>query len=483
MVSLEEVILAAMFHDIGKFGQRAGAERSDQLIESYCPKPKGHHTHLHVLNTDHFLENILPLPSSLGLNRQTIAKMAANHHKPEWSTLEESCLVIADFLASGADRYKDEEQNEHKGYIRDRLISIFEEIELRHHQFDADQARTYRLCPIDEDPYPADHEKPGEKEGQAEYKRHWDAFAEHLKNIEVLQKDLSFNQYLGALCTSLEKYLWCVPAASFKAIPDISLYDHGYLTASIAQALYKYHMELGGKPDNSQDDKEVEKFILYGGDLSGIQDYIFGINKSHAAGVAKLYRARSFYLQTVTKSLVLELLERLNLYTVALVMDAAGKFMLLLPNTEQVKQKTDKFEQELEQAFLKSFKGKLSLNTCSVSASFNDLLLEQFNPTLNRFFDELEKQKLHKFRHFLASDKFDPVLQDKLYVHDYDGNCQICEIEAVDQKSSKRFAEQFKNESYRVCKTCFQQVCIIGRDLPKKEMKYFYLSKSKKSSS
>ena len=348
---------------------------------------KGHHTHLHVLNTDHFLENILPLPSSLGLDRQTIAKMAANHHKPEWNTLEESCLVIADFLASGADRYTDEEQNEHKGYIRDRLISIFEEIELRHHQFDVGKARTYRLCPIDEDPYPADHEKPGEKEGQAEYKRHWDAFADHLKNNEVLRKkELSFNQYLCALCTSLEKYLWCVPAASFKAIPDISLYDHGYLTASIAQSLYKYHLELGGKPDNSQDDKEVEKFILYGGDLSGIQDYIFGINKSHAAGVAKLYRARSFFLQMVTKSLVLELLERLNLYTVALVMDAAGKFMLLLPNTEQARQKTTKFEQELEQAFLNTFKGKLTLNTCSVTASFNDLLLEQFNQTLNRFF-------------------------------------------------------------------------------------------------
>ena len=480
MASLEEVILAAMFHDIGKFGQRAGAERSDQLIETYCRKYRGYHTHLHVLNTDHFLENILPLPACLGLDRQTIAKMAANHHKPEWSVLEESCLVIADFLASGADRYKDEEQNEEKGYIRDRLVSIFEEIELQRHKFDVGEAQTYRLCPIDEDPYPKKLEKPDAKKGQDEYHKHWQAFTEHLKNNEILHsKELSFNQYLGALCTSLEKYLWCVPAASFNAIPDISLYDHGYLTASIAQALYRYHEEMGSKPYNTIDDKNVEKFMLYGGDLSGIQNYIFDINKSHAAGVAKLYRARSFYLQMVTKSLVLELLERLDLYTVALVMDAAGKFMLLLPNTDRVQQTTIEFEQELERVFLKSFKGRLTLNTVSVTASFNDLLLEQFNSTLNRFFDELEKQKLRKFRHFLASEKFDPLIQDELYVHDYDGHCQICEIEIINQNSSNRFAKQFKNDSYKVCKTCYQQVCIIGRDLPQEEKIYFYLSKSK----
>ena len=480
MASREEVILAAMFHDIGKFGQRAGAERSEPLKETYCPKDKGHHTHLHVLNTDHFIEQILPLPPNLGLNRSLIAQMAANHHKPDWDKLEESCLVIADFLASGADRYNDAEQNENKGYIRDRLISIFEEIELQQHKFDAKTARTYRLLPINEDPYPVEQEKPSETKGQEEYSRHWNLFKEHLKNNKVLREiDQSFNQYLGSLCTSLEKYLWCVPAASFKTIPDISLYDHGYLTASIAQALYAYHTEMGGKPDNSEQDKETEKFILYGGDLSGIQDYIFGINKSHSAGVAKLYRARSFYLQMVTKSLVLDLLNRLDLYTVAQVMDAGGKFMLLLPNTDKVNHQIIEFEKEVEKEFLRAFKGTLTLNTCSVSASFNDLLLNQFNQTLNRFFDELETQKLHKFPHFLASDEFDPVLQDELFVHDYEGNCQICEIEAFDTDLSKSFAQQFGGTP-RVGKSCFQQICIIGRDLPKEDMVYFYLCKSKK---
>ena len=84
MKKLEHLILAALLHDIGKFGQRAGAERTEALKESYCPVSReGYHSHVHVLNTDHFIEKILPLPSSLGLKRSEIAKLAANHHKPD----------------------------------------------------------------------------------------------------------------------------------------------------------------------------------------------------------------------------------------------------------------------------------------------------------------------------------------------------------------------------------------------------------------
>jgi len=485
---LKEVILAAMFHDLGKFGQRAAAERSEQLKEQYCPvSNQGYHSHVHVLNTDHFIEKILPLPSSLGLNRSEIAKMAANHHKPDWESLEEACLVIADHLASGADRFSDNEWDEQdkdrNDYITSRLGSIFEEIHLQKHKIPStSEMHVYRLRPINEEGavYPEPLEKLKKREGQQEYAGHWRKFTEELKNHPVLHnKALHFDQYLGSLNTVLEKYLWCVPAASFRVIPDISLFDHGYLTSAIAQALYAYHQDQGGKPEDNSQDKQKKKFLLYGGDLSGIQKYIFQIDKSHSAGVAKIFRARSFYLQMVTKAVVCEALQRVGLYRVAQIMDAGGKFMLLLPNTTKVKDALSKLELQLDQEFLDQFHGQLSLNTCQLEASFEDLLLERFNTTLSDFFDLLDTAKLQRFSAFTSSPGYSPILEDERYKGDYEGNCQVCPIEIMDAECSQKFAKETGDPSARISRVCYEQIQ-LGKKLADEDNEHFELWKPTK---
>ena len=480
MASLEEVILAALLHDVGKFGQRAGANRSDRLLETFCPKKDGRHTHWHAIYTDYFIENTLPHPPNLRVNWQEITQIAANHHKYDKDSLEQSCVAIADHLSSGADRYKDTEKDEGpKGYITARLISIFEEIELKHHQFNSKKAHTYLLADMD-DPekiYPVMRDKPNESHGRTEYKELWEKFEENLKSNKAYLKKISFQNYLGTLCSTLEKYLWCIPSSSFGDIPDISLFDHCYLTASIAQALYLYHQETGGKPENSVQDKNVNKFILYGGDLSGIQKYIFKVNKSHSAGVAKLYRARSFYLQMITKSLIFELLHRLGLYSTAQVMDAGGRFMLLLPNTPKTNEIVIKFENEIEKEFLKSFKGLLTLNTCSAESSFDDLLIANFSETLDNFFDSLEKKKLNKFSYSIENESFYPVLQDDHYQSEYDGNCRISEIDGIDEKATELFQQEYDTD-VGVCSICYQQICILGKDLANRDKSYFYLTRN-----
>jgi hypothetical protein len=34
---IKDIVLAALLHDIGKFGQRAGSPRSEEMIPTYCP--------------------------------------------------------------------------------------------------------------------------------------------------------------------------------------------------------------------------------------------------------------------------------------------------------------------------------------------------------------------------------------------------------------------------------------------------------------
>ena len=227
---------------------------------------------------------------------------------------------------------------------------------------------------------------------------------------------------------------------------DISLYDHRYLTSAIAQALYAYHQQQGGKPLNTSSDKRQKKFLLYGGDLSGIQKYIFNIDKSHSAGVAKIFRARSFYLQMVTKAVVCETL-KVGLYRVAQIMDAGGKFMLLLPNTPEVKEKLSSLELQLDQGVLKNFTANSRSNFHQIEASFNDLLLDHFNDTLSEFFDQLDTAKLRRFGAFTASESFSPILENERYKGNYEGNCQVCPIEIMDDECSRKFAQETGDRS------------------------------------
>ena len=70
----ELAVLAAWLHDIGKFAQRAGAPASAGLEQEICPQGE---THRHVLYTDYFIENVLPLPPEMEGLRGGLARMAA----------------------------------------------------------------------------------------------------------------------------------------------------------------------------------------------------------------------------------------------------------------------------------------------------------------------------------------------------------------------------------------------------------------------
>ena len=470
---LEELVLAALFHDLGKFGQRAGAERSDNLTSTYCPSYQGRSSHLHVLNTDHFIENLLPIPGALELDRSAISKLAANHHKPDWEDLKESCLVLADHLASGADRWKsDEDEEVGEDFINSRLISILNEPELGKNTFTAKNAMRYGLHSIDDKTIPRQLEITNRKEGKTGYAEHWEAFTGHLgqfspdksdSNPVFGEKDLPFRHYLNALCTATERYLWCIPASSYKTLPDISLHDHGMLTAALAQALFVFHKDEGGLPDKSSKDRKKAKFLLYGGDLSGIQHYIFGINPDLSAGVAKLFRARSFYLQMITKAIVLEILERLGLHMVAQVMDAGGRFLLILPNSEKVVGLLDSFETELQEQFMRRFLGTVALNTSRIEASYEDLLLDQFADTLDRVFDGMEAQKLERFGDLFKSKEWSPVFGE------WDPEGEL--------GKGEQSWNEFESGGEEINETLYRKMRRMATDLASKDHRWFKIFK------
>jgi CRISPR-associated protein Csm1 len=470
------LVLAALLHDVGKLAQRAGAPQSKDMEGELCPShyKGGYSTHKHVLYTDAFLENpdLLPLPPEFEGQRSRLARLAAAHHKPGGDSTLEQILCRADRLSAGADRIQGEASE--GDYKSARLTSVFNQISLHREMsveaLSAKQHAYHKLKPLThtddlESSFPV-----GIDEARTtDYKQHYQGF---VSALQALPCTSGWDVYLAALLGVLEQYMWCVPSSTYNTLSDISLYDHSYTTAAIAQALWFAEKDRGETPGD-----ESECFMLLGGDLSGIQQYIFGIDKSHSAGTAKIFRARSFYLQLLTRSVITTLLQDKNLEPVARVMDAGGRFVLLLPATDQMRTYLDELELQVQQWFYAQFHGQLSLNLAwSTQLTPQDLEQSNFEQQHNRCNQELEEKKLQRFQRLFAAG-MNPVA-DLDYSRYQEGACALCQIEPADPGAIERFAKKHNRTS--ICCKCLEQIEVIGTAIPRKE--YLLLEKSDKPS-
>lgn len=460
----EILVIAALLHDIGKFAQRAGRPKSPDMEGEYCPTDKQgkFSTHKHVLYSDYFIEHDLPLPPELEGQRARLARLASAHHKPAGDSLLEQALSQADRLSAGMDRTVPTEDA--GDYMSARLLSTFCQVSLR--GGNVAEKRYYPLGPLEDDPFP----RPLEEARAKDYAAAFDLFR---KDLPVLPLDQGVRNYVASLVSLLEKHTWCVPSSTYKTEPDISLYDHAVTTAAIAQALFVFHKTEGGAP--GQGATTTPKFILFGGDLSGIQKYIFGLEKSHGTGVAKILRARSFHLQALTRSVVLALLDEAGLLPQARIVDAGGRFILLLPATRQIRSLLPEFETRVQRWFLDAFQGRLSLNlTGELLLTEADFDFERLQARLDDLWDRLEVAKLRKFGLVLAGDGNHGPVQNGDFSH---GACQVCTINPVDPDAGRKYLEAHERELH-LCAECYEQIEHIGRKLPQKDIKFAVFARS-----
>ncbi len=451
--SLKIVVLSALLHDIGKFAQRAKRPYSKEMQETYL-KNSGY---WHTLYTDYFIENDFPLPAYLEVDRGKIARIASAHHRPDEENLSEMAIALGDRLSAGTDRIEYHEADDSIGFRESRLLSIFDEVELVNHNFEEPGNWYHKLISLEAESdaiFPVKSASTGRPE---DYDELFDVFLKALGNIDTT---LPFALYHDSLVSLLEKYTWSIPSSAYETLPDISLFDHSLTTATIAQALYLFHAETETVPGQTDHEK---KFILLGGDLSGIQDYIFGISKNSGRGVSKIFRARSFYLQALVKSVVISIQNHLGLLPVCRVMDAGGKFVLLLPKLDYVQAKLSKLDHNVQSWFRKKFKGLLTLNLAwNTCLGQKDFQISQFQAKLDNVNESIELSKYSKLKKTIAVDG--PIIRG-----DYDemegGNCVICGVNRMDEKSTGRYRE-LSDVDTAVCHDCYQQIEYIGTNLP-----------------
>jgi len=439
--------LAAYLHDLGKFAERARIDVAPDALAAhktqYCPfrttdagGKNGYHTHVHAAYTGlafdiversapdlirgemHPFINRAQLQNDPDKNTDSLINAAAAHHRPE--TFLQWIIATSDRVASGFERdefdvynnSKDENTETPTGrnHYQARQLSLFEQIKLDGSvQKVTAKNLLWRyplkaLSPTAIFPQLREMCEPSENDvAQAQYKALWHDF---LTAIDSIPSSHSGNWplWLDHFDTAWLTFTQAIPAATaFGTKPEVSLYDHSKTTAALATSLWRWH-EAEQRTDTSaavklkdRSDWSTQKLLLVQGDFFGIQDFIFAEGSQTNKAAAKLLRGRSFQVSLFTELAALRVLDALSLPPTSQITNAAGKFLIVAPNTAEVRAQLEQVRQDINQWFLQYSFGLAGLGLVGKPASCNDFLKGNFKTLMQGLFSDLEKAKLQRF--------------------------------------------------------------------------------------
>ena len=403
----EKIIqLAALLHNIGKFWQgtsKLGShqELSAEFIEMYVPQKEG-------------------LPS---LKDQ-----------------QQKVIDVADWLSSGKEGVEEKEGEKRENIP---LISIFSTIDIEK-GYEKEKLPPehcyYPIKPLELNEkviFPNPLEEKGENWLRGNYEKAWKEFEEEVERIKEIT---DFDAYFSTLYYLLQKYTWCMPSAVCK---DVSLFDHLKTMCAIASCLCnadeKYLDTLnlkrmkGGAEGLSREEERAlndAKFLLIGGDVSGVQKFIYSITSK---GAVKGLRGRSFYLELLSETIAKYILRELGLPITNLLFCGGGHFYLLAPH--DVEQKLKSLREKITQILLEVHKGKLYLVLDWLPLSAADFQKDKFGETWRGIGKSIARNKKRKFAEIseLHKEIFGPI--------DKGGTiktCKICGSEVKEKEEEER---------------------------------------------
>jgi len=432
------MLLGALFHDIGKFKQRAyGGKPHSQFPQSMdsfiLPSTQSGYGYMHALWTFDFFESdlkTLQLPNDLDWN--SIRDLAAKHHKP--STFEEEILQKADRLSSSIDRTENDEHFTSGDYLKKHLRSIFTQISVDNEP--TKDVYGYNIATLEIDnSFPLIIKQETESL-EDNYNKLWNDFITLYKKM-CLQwgKNNTIHHFVHSTAHLLKKFTWCIPAATNDKLCDSSLYDHSVSTASIALSLLQYCKDKKMPSDNEK------AFLLFAADISGIQQFIFQRHHQIFKGSSKIIRGRSFFVSSIGLAYQYLLYQKLGIIPFTQLLSSSGKFYLLLPNTQKVQETISEVVEQVDRWLFKEFHGDFAIVTdYSINASINDLS-NSFADLIGTINYNLSVSKFNKFRNILKQGE---CVIDVNYTEDE--ICPSC------GKYTKE--KQYKDEEGERCEFC-----------------------------
>lgn len=443
-----EAALAGLLHDVGKFAQR-GAERGT-LESKDAVKMYGRY---HAMLTADFLKDFLPFDDNVRLP-------AANHHVPQ-SQLD-WVVKVADVLSAG--ERADLPEGEDTRAIQPRqLLSIFSVAKADDVCWKDQQAK-WRFYPLAELALQEDVLFPGEKLPDDKVWGIYESLWREFKNEALHYKSITdLEMYLEAMLALLQRYGWCIPSAYYHSRPDVSLYDHSRMTGALAACLAGFPedtlRQIADKPEHSKEPVA----LLVGGDISGVQDFIYTITNK---GATSSLRGRSFYLQLLTEAAARFVLRELELPYTNLIYGGGGNFYILARASEKDKLKA--LRQKLSRILYKHHQGDLYMAVEGLLLRASDFMRppnkEDKHPLSEKWGELARRVAIVKNQRFaeLEAGELETFFAPQGHGGNEDKQCQVCGREHP--KTDK--VKKGDGEGVRKCPAC-QSYERLGEELRK----------------
>lgn len=415
--------LAGLLHDIGKFAQRAGWM-------------KGEHTEV----GGEIVRQLVPEAWREGLYP------VMGHHDKPLQGYENKAVALADRLSAGERVPVAEEQPRQLLSIFCALQSEGRPIEDRYWPLHPLKIEETALFPV---------ELLAEEKVREAYRDLWSEFEQKAHRLgKAHASDQNLSVYLESLLLLLQQYAWCIPSAYYRARPDVSLYDHSRTTAGLVACLLDQEEAvldslLGALERWAKDRQEdastpapealnTEVALLVGGDLSGVQDFIYTIT---ARGATSALRGRSFYLQLLTEAVARFVLRRLGLPITNLLYQGGGNFFLLARPSD--KNRLKEVQREISDILLAHHEGDLYLALSSIplaAADFYDGRISGRWEELGRGLQQAKQRRFAELEGDLAG-----LFLPKGHGGNEERECQVCGREHPDTR---------KDDDVRKCPPC-----------------------------
>ena len=319
--------VAGLLHDIGKMEQRArtdpwnpapGVEREGQPV--------------HATWSIYFAQQYVTAA------HRPAALAGAYHHAPQRSPAADKSLseliALADKLSAGERADPEDVQKKPPR----QMVTIFDQVRLH----DTGKAEGWHYLPLKTLRLDEASLFPQAPVSDTEEIQAYETLRLGVETAARLANELD-EAYIENLLASLQRAGLCVPSSYYHSVPDVSLYDHSRMTAALAVCLSekypeKVHALLGAverdfrnQPQSGDQDLTQENAaLLVGGDISGVQDFLYTISSK---GAARMLRGRSFYLQLLGEAVLRFVLHRLDLPYCNVIYSGGGHFFLLAPTS------------------------------------------------------------------------------------------------------------------------------------------------------
>ena len=345
-----------LLHDVGKVAYRSGGPQRTHSIRGYD-----------------FLRECWEKTECSSQNRkadrESVLDCVRYHHEDALKNAEPPddslawIVCAADNIAAAADRREEEgiESSEVKGRFSFNrylpLNPVFSKLNGRHDGYivlpsGTDETETVRKCFL---PSP----QSTRLLNQEDYKG---LLSQMRKRFAYLTLD---EWQINPLLLALEDTTGSVPSStSLKEVPDISLYDHLKITAAASACISEYALAEGITDFRTfcfrkkAEFYAASVFLLYEADISGIQKFIYTVSTKNAL---RSLRGRSFFLELLMEHYIDELLSKCGLSRANLIFNGGGHCLLLLPNTDAVREILERWNRNFNNWLLEAFGTRLYL--------------------------------------------------------------------------------------------------------------------------